>query len=235
MILIKHDVLGDLERAGYSFVTSDQFTFPEGMWASFATWRRAWEDLPADVYLTDGGSYRFRRHGRFSFCPAKDEMSRLPEGAYFQSAEVNRFAGDIPRKFAPLSEETFCNPLLHEIIRLNFKCFPLTPECAARPWTVDVHLVRVRATRLELGKPTPEGIHCDGFKYVSFHMIDRQNVVGGVSEIYDNNKQLLRARPLIDLFDSCYADDTRIMHATTPIAPHAEGIGWRDMLLMSYH
>jgi hypothetical protein len=165
-----------LADPGYAFLASDAFSMTPHLWDALAALRPEWCDLPLDSYLADNGRYRYRRHGRFSYCPASRELEKLARTPYFQASYVNRFAGGVQRNFAPLSEATFANPFLHQIIRDSFDFFPLDEAEQARSWITDVHLVRVCATSDEAGKPTPEGIHCDGFRYVSFHLIERMDI-----------------------------------------------------------
>jgi hypothetical protein len=93
----------------------------------------------------------------------------------------------------------------------------------------------VVATADEPGKPTPEGIHCDGFDFVTFHVVDRVNVTGGENIVYAKDETPLLRRTLLDPWDSILADDSRVLHYTTEVRPCDGEVGHRDMLLMSYH
>jgi hypothetical protein len=230
-IQLMTDVPAELERAGYSIVTADRFSLSAGTRHAFDAMLSDFEDLERDAYLPDGGSYRFRRHARFRFDPGTGELSLLPHSSYFQDYATNRFVGGVERLFSPIRPETTRNEFLLGITRLNILMLPPRGRSC---WVADVHLVRIVGTPDQPGKPAPEGIHNDGFDFVSFHLISREGVMGGESVIYDPEKRPLARRTLESPLDSFYADDRRVLHFTSPIRPRGGQRAHRDMLLMSY-
>jgi hypothetical protein len=186
--------------------------------------------------MSDGGRYRLRRFGRFYLLPAKNELQRLKHAPVFQSSDVNGFAGGIHRDFAPLRESTFTNLYLQALIHFDFNCFALSdPGMLQRPWEVWVHQIRITAARASVGRPAPEGIHHDGHDLIAMHLVKRQNVAGGMSYIYDNEKTQLYSCMLEQPLDTLYADDHRVMHNVDPIyASDAEYPAERDVLIIDY-
>ncbi|MGR4884263.1 2OG-Fe dioxygenase family protein [Streptomyces sp. LARHCF249] len=238
--LTRTDIGEGIRKQGWVFAPGTGFDTGPGA-QEFRQLSRAYEDLRPDEYLADGGAYRFRRHVRYTHRAASQGVLRAhPPGPYHQSAEVNPFAGGSPRLFAPVTGAVRVNPFLHRLLLHGVGVF--SELDGAEPgrtldWEVDVHLVRIRASAREQGLPSPEGVHRDGFDYISLHLIGRAGVTGGRSIICDPSQRPL-ARPLLAApLDSLYADDRRILHGTEPVRlDPASGrpYGYRDMLLTSY-
>ena len=96
-------------------------------------------------------------------------------------------------------------------------------------------MIRIQAKPSEQGNPTPEGKHRDGHNFVAMHLIQRKNVSGGGTTIYNKDEQPLQYVVLRNPLDSVYVEDARVMHSVTPI--HSENNiepGERDVLLVTY-
>lgn len=85
-------------------------------------------------------------------------------------------------------------------------------------------------------KPTPEGIHQDGFDYVAVACIDTNNIVGGVSLLVDPGKHStkyleaeLKSGNILLFNDRTYA-----RHAA-PIVSKIPGNGYRDVVVTTYN
>jgi len=152
---------------------------------------------------------------------------------YRQAEDVNRFAGGIDRYFEPLSEEIRSNALITRLISEGIRCFEELERCGPGFWHVDVHAVRIVARHEQPGKPSPEGIHRDGFDYISVHLIGRDNILGGVSRIYNERCRPIAHRSFRRALDCLYMDDKRFFHDVTPLKT-LSAQGYRDVLLMSY-
>src|SRR5262249_17757224 len=98
-------------------------------------------------------------------------------------------------------------------------------------WEVRIHQIRIVASTEQPGLPAPEGIHQDGTDYLTLHLVRRQNILGGVSTIYDLDRKPIRSYTMREALDSLMLEDPRIMHGVTPVHP-ADGrtTGTRDLL-----
>ena len=97
---------------------------------------------------------------------------------------------------------------------------------------VDIHLHQVRQTAYSdmSAHNSPEGIHRDGCDYiVSAMVVMRNNVIGGESIIYDQNK-MINYKTILDDQEGIYQEDTKQWHYVTPIETVGKGIGFRDIL-----
>lgn len=222
-------VARSVDRDGFALVRGANLKIAPEYAAAFGELRLAWGALPVDPYLK-GATYRYRRHGAFRW--ADGRLEPLAEAGYFQSAEHNTFAGGLVRRFAGFGTAVRYNAFLRALLEHDLRVFrTLAPHPAA--WRVDAHLVRVVASERDAGRPSPEGVHRDGFDFIALHHIGRDGVRGGQTRVYDPAERLLLRHEMRDPFDSLYADDERIMHDVTEIVAVA-GTGYRDMLLTSY-
>ena len=220
----------------YSLIRAEDFAIPTELRSHFNTFMSDWENLEADDFLKAGASFRFRRFGLFEYLPDQDVIRPSTKDNYFQSEDINEYAGGVKRRFAPLSEDTFENPFLFELIKVIFRNFPIEEARKKLIWDVDVHQVRILGSIEELGEATPEGIHHDGEEFISVHLFNRKNVNGGVSGIYDNDQKLIESLTLKDPMDSILIWDPFVMHGVSPIKPeNLDDVAIRDTLLVGFN
>jgi hypothetical protein len=87
----------------------------------------------------------------------------------------------------------------------------------------------------ESGLPTPEGKHRDGVEYVFMMIVNRYNVEGGVTRIYDNMDQLLSTYTMKNSCECIFIDDGKTMHEVSPIYPSLiEDKSYRDILVLTF-
>ena len=97
---------------------------------------------------------------------------------------------------------------------------------------VDIHLHQVRQTTYPTidAHNSPEGIHRDGADYiVSAFIINRNNILGGESTIYDQNKEV-SYKTKLSHGEGIYQEDIKQWHYVSPIECEQKGLGFRDIL-----
>jgi len=235
-ITTTHDIQNDLETNYYSLVRAIELNIPDELRQEWLSLSIDYADLPVDDYLPNNGKYRFRRYGRFYFVPSTEELVRLPHEDYFQGTDINQVTGGIVRKFAPLLDTTFDNEFLKEMVRFDFRHFPVDDDLKNDPWDVHVHLIRVTASTDTDGHPTPEGIHKDGAEFVTVHLAELVNADGGDVTIYDNDKNPLTSYRLNQIMDFYVFNDEMLWHKADPITPKDEAHqAIRSILTFDYH
>lgn len=234
-IAVNHNIQGELAHKDYGLVPAAAWVMPDELRAAWAQLQAEYEYLPADRFLPDGGVYRYRRYDSFRFDPQADTLELLPHETYFQDTDINAVTGGIIREFAPLTTQISDNPFLQELIRFDFNQFPTTPEMRLGEWQVDVHLIRVIARAGEAGHPTPEGVHRDGAEFVTVHLAELDNVVGGEVSIYDDAKNHLESFTLCNVLDAYSFRDSALWHGVTPVRPAFGDFGMRSILTFDYH
>ena len=97
---------------------------------------------------------------------------------------------------------------------------------------VDIHLHQVRQTSYSdiEAHNSPEGIHRDGCDYiVSAMVLNRMNIEGGESIVYDQNK-MIQYKTILDDQEGMYQEDIKQWHYVTPINTIKDKLGYRDIL-----
>ena len=125
-------------------------------------------------------------------------------------------AGGIQRWFVPLAPEMSESPAWRALLLgLAKVASALKGE---QPWFIEAHQFRIDTTD-GIGRPTPEGAHRDGVDLVAVFFVDRQNIKGGESRVFEargpNGQRFTMSEPWTLLL----LDDERVIHETTPIQP----------------
>ena len=227
----------DIERDGFAFRTSEAIRclLPEDAlngWHGFAS---SWNDLRLDLYMADGGRYRRRRFAVFSI--STQSVTRKPHQPHYQSPEHNPLNGGVERWFEPICDIVVNNPFMPGILGICRTIFDaISPHGDQQtPWHVEVHQFRIEAAAGELGHPTPEGIHRDGVDWACVLLINRRNVLNGVTHLFDQNGSPIGHFTLTDRLDAVFLDDSRVLHGVTPILPlNARSRALRDVLVVTF-
>jgi hypothetical protein len=192
-------------------------------------WRPSWADLPADAYLRDGGRYRRRRHS--CFVVDGDAVEPVPHRAHWQPLEYNALHGGLERWFEPISTGLAGAPAWTRLLAgLGRVCSALK---GTQRWYVEAHQFRIDTTD-GIGRPTPEGAHRDGVDLVAVVLVDRHNVKGGETRVFDAAGPQGQRFTLSEPWTTLLLDDERVIHESTPIQPVDDAPAWRDTLVLTY-
>lgn len=198
--------------------------------AALSSLHGAWNGLPRDAYLRDGGHYRFRRHSCFIHDPRADTLQITAPRAHWQPTDYNALHGGMERWFEPIEGEVLGAPAWNQLLRALGGLF-----AGLRPvehWYIEAHQFRID-TAEGIGRPTPEGAHRDGVDYVAVILVDRVNVRGGETRVFDAFGTAGVRFTMTEPWTMLLLDDARVIHETTPIQPDADN-GVRDTLVLTY-
>jgi hypothetical protein len=188
----------------------------------------AWDDLPSDTHLRDGGRYRFRRHSCFIVEGA--EVTPVPHRAHWQPVEYNALHGGLERWFEPMAPAVVAQPVWPQLLRgLAACCSELK---GPRRWYVEAHQFRID-TADGIGRPTPEGAHRDGVDFVAVLLVGRKGIKGGETRVFEAAGPHGIRFTLTEPWSALLLDDERVIHETTPIQPIADP-GHRDTLVLTF-
>jgi hypothetical protein len=191
-----------------------------------ATWNR----LPRDTYLLDGGRYRFRRHSCFIQEPALGSLQPVPHRAHWQPTDYNALHGGLERWFEPIEHKVVDTSVWQHLLTGLGKQF-----AAVRPverWYIEAHQFRID-TASGIGRPTPEGAHRDGVDYVAVLLVERVDVTGGETRVFDAHGSAGVRFTMSEPWTALLLDDAEVIHETTPIQNVGEQ-GRRDTLVLTY-
>jgi len=105
-----------LKTNKYVLIPKKEFIIPKHLNIHKKLLKKDWKKLGKDNYLKTGRSFRYRRFQYFYFLPVSGKIVAYPPTPYYQPAEINKYAGDIDRKFDPLKSKTINNPFFQELI-----------------------------------------------------------------------------------------------------------------------
>lgn len=192
------------------------------------SWRPLWNDLPPDHYLRDGGRYRKRRHS--SFVVTGEVLAQVPHRAHWQPLSYNALHGGMTRWFEPMLPLITDHPAWAALLTRLAAGFSMIK--GPQPWYVEAHQFRID-TAGGIGRPTPEGAHRDGVDFVVVILIDRVDVKGGESRVFEANGRQGQRFTLMAPWSTLILDDEKVIHETTPIQPDTQS-GYRDTLVLTF-
>ncbi|WP_297622482.1 2OG-Fe dioxygenase family protein [Nocardia sp.] len=207
-------------------LTPDEFAILAGVYE---------RELALDEWLPLRSRTRRRAYQRFAL--AVGELTFTPDtdpGPYIQSMSVNPLQGGIERVFELIPPEhpvTAVTAKIAGVVAESLRTAGVLDAVRAPEVEVDIHFIRISAP----GEPAPEGVHRDGLLGGSVHLVHRENMAGGVSEVYETPEQRLDSFELAEPMDSFLFDDARVLHYTHPIAAaDPERAAHRDVLLTGF-
>ena len=226
-----HRVLDDMRARGFAVLPpAGLFSLARARPADFEALAAAWDDLPPDAYLRDGGRYRSRRHS--CFVVDGEQVRQVPHRAHWQSLDYNALHGGMLRMFEPIAPATVAAPVWASLLR------NLAQWCSAlrgpRPWFVEAHQFRID-TADGIGRPTPEGAHRDGVDFVAVILVARHAIKGGETRVFQAEGPDGQRFTLLQPWSMLFLDDARVIHESTPIQPASDDApGHRDTLVLTF-
>lgn len=187
--------------------------------------RRFFSDLPLDPFLKE--KCRFRRFSRYAI--EAPNLARLGHKVFVQSIKHNKLLGAVERDYMELDESLSATEDFRNLI------FSFVEACHAPPAEseIGVHQIRIASTLEIAGKPSPEGIHEDGFDYVGIFCADRYNVSGGETCLYRPGEAEPLYCHMLEPGELLVFDDKRLMHCTSPIYALSSEGGVRDVFILT--
>ncbi|HLT30186.1 MAG TPA: 2OG-Fe dioxygenase family protein [Myxococcaceae bacterium] len=221
-----------LRQRGYAVLNPRELSrLVEVELTELEAWKPLWEELPRDPHLKDLGSYRARRHGCF-VGGAAGGLEAVPHRAHWQSEDYNALHGGMERWFEPLTPTLVETPAWQHLVGGLGTLFSRVRNVDR--WYIEAHQFRID-TAEGMGRPTPEGAHRDGVDFVAVILVDRRNVLGGETRVFDADGPDGWRFEMTQPWTALLLDDPRVIHESTPIRPlDPQMIGSRDTLVLTY-
>ena len=227
---------GAMRQAGYAVLSPELVAQGAGCnLADLMALNASWEDLATDTYLKDGGRYRKRRHS--CFVVEGGTLQQTPHRAHWQPVEYNALHGGMQRWFEPMATEVVNTMAWQKLLLWLAAQFSACRHSEAKPkntfekWFVEAHQFRIDTTD-GIGRPTPEGAHRDGVDFVAVFMVDRVNIKGGETRVFDAHGTSGERFTLTQPWSLLLLDDAKVIHESTPIQPLGEN-AHRDTLVVT--
>ncbi|WP_139413423.1 2OG-Fe dioxygenase family protein [Bartonella mastomydis] len=227
-------VIEELKQNKFSHIPSEKINIKANEITDLALLKKSWDYLPIDPYMKKDDTYRRRCFGKFIVDIVNKTIDFVDDNTFFQSSEINRYAGGIERKLPKMSDVISSNIVLRKIIENTLNAFLMYKKKESNVWDVFVHQFRIESKKGMQGNPTPEGIHKDGHTFISMHMIGRYNIEGGTSYIYDENRNKIKEIVLKGNLESILLDDMEMYHSASVISSINDEDGFRDLMVIDY-
>lgn len=155
------------------------------------------------------GKYRLRRYSVIQFLDGK--VAELDKHDFVQSDDINRFQGNIVRRFEPLQTATLQSDGMREMCEVFVRKNGL-PDGQE----IEIHQIRISAVYDET-EVAPEGLHQDGFEHIALIGINRHNVAGGDILLYDDSHETPFFRKVLGNGEVAMLADNKLWHNALPI------------------
>lgn len=227
------DLDAQLASAGYAVLDARSLArLADARVDDFERWRPAWNELPPDKYLKDGGRYRRRRHS--SFVVDGGQLQLMPHRAHWQPVSYNALHGGLERWFDPLPDSLSADPAWARL--LTALAARASAMRGVQRWFVEAHTFRIDTTD-GIGRPTPEGAHRDGVDLVAVLLVGREGIKGGETRVFDARGPQGVRFTLSEPWSVLLLDDERMIHESTPIQPTSTDThepSHRDTLVLTF-
>ena len=189
-----------------------------------------WNNLKKDEYVANF-THRERRIAKFIV--QGESINPLEDNTVNTSTKYNQISGGQVRYYEPAEPAFLEDPLFKNILNLNSQIGKKFLDSDKIKVTCQIFRIIPQDT-----EPTPvtNGIHKDETQLVALHFIQAQNIAGGVTKLYDNNKNFIQGTEiqLKNSLETFYIDDESLFHETSPIyRVNTNEPSYRDVLIMT--
>ena len=187
----------------------------------------SFEDLPPTDHKD--GQYRLRRYSVIELMIEPKAIKELPVSTFTQTDEYNNFQGNIERQFENIDKDTLNSEGMKELI-YSFRMMNNLPPTTL----IDIHQMRVVTLPDGSAEVSPEGVHQDGYDFISKIGISRNNIQGGHLLVYLNkDDENFISLPLEDGHMVTLKDD-KLWHNASPIVVLDKGErGYMDAFILT--
>ena len=188
---------------------------------------KTFDDLKDDPYLR--GDFPFRKRSYSTGHYSKDSLSWEGHSSFFQSVDINDYAGGISRDYPPLSEafKSFVQQMLFDKNHQKL--------VAEKHYEIGAHQIRIICKKDNPGFPVPEGPHQDGFDFVGLYCFSVVQADGGETQLFKHKKDGdCVYRQTMSSGDGVILNDKTIFHYTSPINLTYGEVGYRDICVITF-
>ena len=190
--------------------------------------KKSFAILPDDEYLKSVKKFRKRRYSTGFIKDNQLHWGKTKEKPFEQSKSINKYVGNIKRNFKPLTKVV--KSYMEKVFLTN-----VLKHLPPSDYEIGVHQIRVVADNQNMGVPAPEGIHQDGFDYVSILSVSNQNAAGGVSILLSSqNHQDIVFEQTLQPGSCLLLNDGNLFHYVSPIVPKLPGNCFRDVIITTF-
>ena len=179
-----------------------------------------------DPYIK--GDYKFRCRAISRSKIENGELSWTETTPFLQGEDINSYLGGVARTYPE------CEDVVKRYMESLFTAGPVANLFRGQLDIAECHQIRITASDMQTGNPTPEGWHRDGYDYVGVLCVGRRNVSGATSYVRKSelpNKIVFEG--LLEPGDLILMDDEAMQHYTSAITPALPGEAARDIFVLT--
>jgi hypothetical protein len=159
-----------------------------------------------------------------------NKINNIGDAKFYQSSDLNNHNGGILRNYKNIDDVVLDNPYFKYYIELFID--KIRYEYKYTPKYLNVHQIRVIIDNNN-NTVVPEGIHRDGFNMIMIVCISRENIKGGINEVYKDSNNILNSTQL-NPSDAIIINDNKVLHNVTEINKlDINKKAWRDVFVFT--
>ena len=187
----------------------------------------SYNNLPIDI-SENSMPTRLRRYANFYIKKEGKKYNIYYTGKSSFIQDVPDYRNEV-RVFTPIEKKFLKDPFITGIIERSV-ILSLLNTRGQPNFDISLHQVRQICYPGITSHNSPEGIHQDGADYIiSALVMNYQNIKGGESIIYDENKEEIFRKTLKNN-QGIFQEDKKLWHYVTPIECSSNFIGFRDII-----
>lgn len=183
-------------------------------------------------YIKKDKYYENLRYRAFSLLNIEnlENIKIIGDLNFYQESNYNNYNGNFLREYDNLDDKVVNDKSFINYVNI-FKN-KIYEEIGEKPEYIQVHQIRVNALSNKTNL-IPEGIHRDGFNIICIIIINRVNILGGINNIYDNNKNIIYSKKMKN-GEMIIINDRNLYHDVTNIILNNKNkIGYRDVFVFT--
>ena len=228
------NIVNNIKFKNDKFLHLNSRIFPSPVGTDKYILMNSFNSLPIDLKNSNGFPTRCRKYANYIVDINKKYIDHTSININYTGKQT--FTQNVnddrknPRKFQCIDKNIrnmhFFNEFIKHSVYLTINNSNVIPE----KLNLHVHQIRQICYPYTDSHNSPEGIHRDGSDFIiSAYVINRSNIVGGESMIYDNDKKLIHKK-ILHSDNGIFQDDKELYHYVTPIQSDDNYIGYRDIL-----
>ena len=159
-----------------------------------------------------------------------NNINNIGDAKFYQSSDLNNHNGGILRNYKNVHDDVLSNKYFKYYIQLFID--KIHYEYKYTPKYLNVHQIRVIIDDNN-NTVVPEGIHRDGFNMIMIVCISRENIKGGINEVYKDSNNILNSTQL-NPSDAIIINDNKVLHNVTEINKlDINKKSWRDVFVFT--
>ena len=231
---VPSNIINNIKFKNNKYLYLNSRTFPVPLGIDKYKLMNSFNYLPIDLKNEQGFPTRCRRYANYEVEICKKYIDYTSINITYTGKQM--FSQNVdddrknPRKFECIDENIRNMKFFKEFLKHSVYLTINNSDIIPKNLELSVHQIRQICYPYIDSHNSPEGIHKDGSDFlITAYVINRSNIIGGESMIYNDDKKLINKKILYS-DNGIFQDDKNLYHYVTPIQSIDNYIGFRDIL-----